>query len=135
MLRKTVLKLKISIYCKASATSKIFSHSQFTIAYLYKLNISLTKWAISTFKEQIQGVAKIGIRKTKIDIECQAKRSSSKECLKRFKTLDDGQRKSFIEGMMDELRDKELEILCGTFGRKSSEDLKKEASIRKIYRN
>lgn len=72
---------------------------------------------------------------TKIDIECQAKRSSSKECLKRFKTLDDGQRKSFIEGMMDELRDKELEILSGTFGRKSSEDLKKEASIRKIYRN
>ena len=37
--------------------------------------------------------------------------------------------------MMDELRDKELEVLCGTFGRKSSEDLKKEASIRKMYRN
>ena len=72
---------------------------------------------------------------TKIDFECQAKRSSSKECLKRFKTLDHGQRKSFIEGMMDELRDKELEILCGAFGRKSSENLKKEASIRKIYRN
>ena len=72
---------------------------------------------------------------TKIDFECQAKRSSSKECLKRFKTLDDGLRKSFIEGMMDELRDKELEILCGAFGRKSSENLKKEASIRKIYRN
>lgn len=74
-----------------------------------------------------------GNRKFKMDIKSETKQTSSKECLKEFKTLEDGQQKLFIEVIMKELTDSELQILCGTLGNTLLMDLKKGTSSMETF--